>query len=161
MLGAAVFIAAAIGIAVVAAGRFHPGHIVHEGACFAHLAFLVVGFGAVLTVDWIALLWVLGRRDLLDVLRAAENVHVPIWVGYAGLVATGILLEPDLSSPLTQFKIALVLLIGWNGVGAMVLRRALSTGSGIRGYLLISGFSAAASQLGWWGAMLIGFLNGR
>ncbi len=77
------------------------------------------------------------------------------------------LLEPDLSDPLTQAKVALVVLIGWNGVAAALVQRWLSRVAAVRPgeitqrRLLACACSGVVSQLGWWGAMLIGFLNGR
>jgi hypothetical protein len=143
-----------------AATNLHPGRTVHDCALFVHLASLVVGFGAVLTVDWVALLWVLRRRTLTEVLVTAGTVHVPIWAGYAGLVLSGVLLEPALASSITQLKLVLVLLIGWNGLVATWLHHVLQ-GDVRRCLILVSALSATVSQLGWWGAMVIGFLNGR
>lgn len=137
-----------------------PDRVLHDAALFAHLACLVVGFGAVLTVDWVALLWLVRRRELRDVLDQASNVHVPIWGGYVGLVLSGVLLEPDMTSPVTQAKLALVLLIGWNGLLAMWLHGRL-TDRPRRVHLAVSALTASLSQVGWWGAMLIGFLNAR
>lgn len=135
-----------------------PDRALHDAALFAHLACLVVGFGAVLTVDWFALLWIAGRCELTQVLRQASMVHVPIWAGFIGLVLSGVLLEPDLASRITQTKLALVLLIGWNGLLAMWLHVRLSENQH-RFRLSISMLSASISQVGWWGAMAIGFLN--
>ena len=160
----------AAGVAAVswAAGHVHPDPTLHQVALFAHLASLTVGFGAVLAVDWVALLWLLQRRRLADVLAAAGNAHAPAWIGYAGLTLSGMLLRPDLSDPLTQAKVALVVLIGWNGVVAALIQRGLArlTTGGTSGAmsqrrLLACACSGAVSQLGWWGAMLIGFLNAR
>ena len=113
-----------------------------------------------LTVDWVALLWMLRRRRLTDVLTTASNVHVPIWAGYAGLVLSGVMLEPALGSLVTQVKLGLVLLIGWNGLVAMWLHHLLQ-GEVRRCVVLASALSATVSQVGWWGAMGIGFANGR
>ena len=88
----------------------------------------------------------------------------PIWLGYAGLVATGVLLEPDLTSLATRVKLVLVLMVGWNGVLAMVLhgRLASVTGGALGRRLLLTAVgSATVSQVGWWGAMLVGFFNGH
>lgn len=137
-----------------------PDAVLHDAALFAHLACLVVGFGAVLTVDWVALLWLAHRCELRDVLRQAGHVHVPIWAGYAGLVVSGVMLEPDLTTPTTQAKIAMVLLIGWNGLLAMWLHARLTEDS-CRFHLGVSTLTASLSQIGWWGAMLIGFVNSR
>jgi hypothetical protein len=153
-------IAVAGAVCLWTATTVHPGRAVHDCALFVHLASLVVGFGAVLSVDWVALLWVLRRRRLSDVLVTAGNVHVPIWAGYSGLVLSGVLLEPSLGSPITQVKLALVLLIGWNGLVATWLHHVLH-GDVRRRLIVVSALSATVSQLGWWGAMAIGFVNGR
>ncbi|MEU4235902.1 hypothetical protein [Actinoplanes sp. NPDC026619] len=82
-------------LAVVAgAPRQHPSDLVHGVALFGHLVSVVVGFGAVLLVDWFGLLWLTGRRSLDDVLRTAAGAHVPIWLGFAGLLTTGLFLGP-------------------------------------------------------------------
>jgi hypothetical protein len=153
-------IAGAGGACLWTAHHVHPDRVLHDAALFVHLASLVVGFGAVLTVDWVALLWVMRRRRLTDVLATATNVHVPIWAGYAGLVLSGVLLEPALDSGITQVKLGLVLLIGWNGLVAMWLHHLLE-GEVRRVVIAVSAVSATVSQAGWWGAMLIGFANGR
>lgn len=154
----------AIGAAVWVAGHVHPDHTLRQVAVFAHLACLVLGFGAVLAVDWVAMLWLVRRRTLSDVLLTARNAHVPAWLGYAGLILSGILLEPDLTNPITKVKIALVVVIGWNGVGVAIVHRQLSrltTNVMLSRRLLTCACSGAVSQVGWWGAMLLGFLNGR
>jgi hypothetical protein len=157
----------AAGVAVVSwvAGHVHPDRTLHEAALFAHLASLTIGFGAVLAVDWVALLWLLQRRTLADVLGAAGNAHAPAWIGYAGLTLSGMLLQPDLTNPLTQLKLALVVVIGWNGVVAALTQRWLariaSGGVLSQRRLLACACSGVVSQLGWWGAMLLGFVNGR
>lgn len=148
------------GASVWTAAHIAPDQTLHEAALFAHLACLVVGFGAVLTVDWVALRWMAGRSELVDVLRQAGNVHVPIWAGFGGLVLSGVLLEPDLTGPITQAKLGLVLLIGWNGLLAMWLHARLSEDPR-RFRLSLCAITASLSQLGWWGAMAIGFLNAR
>lgn len=142
------------------AGHSHPRQALHEGALFLHLAALVVGFGAVLTVDWVGLLWLTGKRTFADVLATAGNVTLPIWAGYTGLVASGLLLEPNLHDRLTQVKIGLVVLIGLNGLVATTLHRELQGGPSLR-LVAISSTSAGLSQLGWWGAVVIGHLNTR
>lgn len=156
--GLAAFGLAALGAAaVLATTRVQVNDLTHDCALFVHLASLVVGFGAVLSVDWVALLWISGRRDLGQVLETAENVMVPIWAGYAGLVASGIVLAPNLSNPLTIIKLGLVLVIGCNGI--MVSWLAPRLRDNCPRALTLSGMSALVSQLGWWGATVIGYLN--
>lgn len=134
--------------------------VLYEVALFVHLGCLVLGFGAVLTVDWVALQWARGQRNLADVLHAADQVHLPIWLGYAGLVLSGVLLAPDLTSPVTQLKLSLVVVIGWNGLAASWLQRHLRERP--RGLALgASLLCASVSQCAWWGAAVIGFVNAR
>lgn len=134
--------------------------VLHDVALFVHLGCLVLGFGAVLTVDWVALQWARGHRTLVDVLHAADQVHLPIWLGYAGLVLSGVLLAPDLTSPVTQLKLLLVVIIGWNGLAASLLRHRLRDRP--RGLVLAASLLCASiSQGSWWGAAVIGFVNAR
>lgn len=135
-----------------------PAPLVHEVALFVHLGALVLGFGGVLSVDWVAGLYILGKRSLLEMVRAADNAAVPIWAGYAGLVLSGVLLEPNLNSPFTIAKLVVVLVIGLNGVVALGVQRALAREADLR-WMAIGGSSAVISQLGWWGATIIGFVN--
>ena len=58
--------------------------------------------------------------------RLAAAAGPLIWTGLFGLIATGALLKPDLSSPLTVTKLLLVLLVAWNGAAMSVLRRRLA-----------------------------------
>ncbi|MFI5527585.1 hypothetical protein ACIA8O_03410 [Kitasatospora sp. NPDC051853] len=136
----------------------------HTAALLVHLVSLVAGFGAVLAVDYVGTLWLLGRRTLCQVLDLAAPLHVPIWGGLAGLTLSGVLLEPHLDSGLTQLKLVLVLLIALNGVQAGALQRRLERYGEQRPprpLLLRGGLSALVSQLGWWGALLIGFYNAQ
>ncbi|MEU3429846.1 hypothetical protein [Streptomyces gardneri] len=138
--------------------------LLHNVALFAHLASLILGFGAVLAIDYYGLLWLLGRRSLPDTLEHAAPLHVPVWLGVGGLLLTGMLLHPDPNAPLTQVKLVLVLVIALNGVHATALHHRL-TDLGHRGpttgLLVRGGASAVVSQMSWWGAVIIGFLNSR
>jgi hypothetical protein len=159
MAGAALF-ATAMPLAGWTLLHADPTDQVHDVALLVHLAALVIGFGAVLTVDWVGLLWVLGKRTFDDVLRTAGDVTIPIWTGYAGLVASGLCLEPDLTGALTRVKLGLVVLIGVNGLFAITLHGRLVHGPN-RVLVMVAGISAGISQLGWWGALVIGHLNSR
>lgn len=142
----------------------HPSHAVHLGALFLHLAALVAGFGAVIVIDWIGILWALGRRTFADVIHTADAVHVVIWASLLVLVSSGVLLEPDLSSALTRVKLALVLVIAVNGLQAHALQprlAALGATPPPIGLLARAGVTAAVSQLCWWAAMAIGFVNSQ
>jgi hypothetical protein len=156
----AIAIGAATPAACWLAHHVHAGQTLHDAALFAHLASLVVGFGSVLVVDWVALRWAFGRRSLIDVVRSADDVTMLIWIGYAGLVASGVLLSPDLTSIATRIKLGAVLLIGWNGLVATALSRRLHARPS-RNLMLASATCAGVSQAAWWTATTIGFLNAR
>jgi hypothetical protein len=133
-------------------------------ALFAHLAALVLGFGAVLTLDWFGLMWMLRRQTLTTLVRVAQVVHTPIWLGLAGLTLSGVLLAPNTSAPLTVVKLLAVLVVALNGlVAAKVQERllALDGGTPSRRLLLTSVLVAGISQAGWWTATLVGFLNAQ
>ena len=93
-----------------------PPPWLHTVALFVHLASLIVGFGAVLMVDWYALLWVTEWRTVRDLRQVDITLKLPIWVGIIGLLASGALLQPDLGSPLTLVKLGAVLVLSLNGV---------------------------------------------
>jgi hypothetical protein len=128
---------------VLAAPRQHPSELVHSLALFGHLVSVVLGFGAVLLVDWFGLLWLTGNRTLEDVLRTARGAHVPIWLGFAGLLTTGLFA---------------VLIVGLNGVYSGRLAPEMARRPGL---LARSVVATGLSQLGWWTAVVVGFLNSR
>lgn len=151
-----------VAAAVWASTTIAPSARAHELALFCHLVCLVVGFGAVLAVDWVGLLWAVRRRSLAQVLETAGHLHVPIWCGYAGLVVSGAFLEPDLGSPLTVLKLGFVLVVGWNGVlAARLLERLARVGDAVvtHGTRAAAACSVAVSQAGWWVSTAIGYAN--
>ena len=130
-------------------------------ALFCHLTCLVVGFGAVLTVDWFSLRWLLRREPLGTVLTAARGAHLLIWLGLVGLLVSGAALGPDTSSGLVRVKLLAVLVVGINGLLLGRVRDRLAAAEGpVPWPALLPGVAAATiSQLGWWTATLIGFVN--
>ncbi|MFI8962958.1 hypothetical protein ACIGO8_12625 [Streptomyces sp. NPDC053493] len=147
------------------AGHVHADLTLQTAARFLHVASLVAGLGSVLAVDWLAMLWLTGRRPLAGVLDTACALQTPIWAGLGGLTVTGLFLRPDLGSPLTLVKLGLVLAVTLNGLHAhrlgQLLERFREHGAVPRRLLVRSGAAAAISQLGWWGATAIGFLNSQ
>ncbi|BCJ51453.1 hypothetical protein Asp14428_29280 [Actinoplanes sp. NBRC 14428] len=139
----------------------HPGPAMHDAALFAHLAFLTLGFGAVLATEYSFVLWALGRSTFADAVASATRLHVPIWLGLTGLVASGALLSPDLTSGTTILKLVLVGGLTLNGVQAGALTGRLSgAGEPPPARLLLRGAATSAiSQVCWWGAVVIGFLH--
>ncbi len=133
-------------------------------ALFLHLAALVFGFGAVLSLDWFGLMWMLGRQDLMALVRAAQVAHTPIWLGLAGLTLSGVLLAPDVSAPLTEVKLLAVLIVALNGLCATKVQDRLLALDGQappRRLLLAAAGVATVSQAGWWVATAVGFLNAQ
>jgi hypothetical protein len=158
-LRAAVVVTLAWVAVVWSAPHIHAGPAVHRLALLCHLSALVVGFGAVLTVDWLGLQWMLGRVDLGALLRTAGDAHLLVWLGLAGLAASGALLSPDTSAPLTRLKLVAVLVVALNGLYVGRLQRRLAGGPA-RWPLLASGAAAAlTSQVCWWTATVVGFLS--
>ncbi|MEO7448490.1 MAG: transposase [Humibacillus sp.] len=131
-----------------------------------HVLSLVLSLGAVLVIDWHGLLWLAGRRGLTESTRLAAAAGPLIWGGLAGLLASGALLHPDLSSPLTDIKLVLVLTVAWNGAAMSALRRRLArlpphvmpADLARRDWQLMM-TATVVSQIGWWGAVLIGFVK--
>lgn len=151
---------ALIGVALLSQ-QIHPGPVVRSVAQFAHLACVVVGLGSVLAVDWFGLRWRLGHVALQTVVATAGTLAVPIWLGLGGLLASGMLLEPDLSTPMTRVKVLLVAVTGVVGVLALAICRRLSVPGRVpsRRLLRAGVIVAATSQAAWWSAAVIGFLN--
>jgi hypothetical protein len=134
----------------------------HQLLLFGHLAALALGLGAVLAIDWHGLLWLLRRIELPELLTVTSRLTTPVWMGLTGLVATGALLSPDTDSPLTQLKLLLVALVTFNGLHAGAVHNALLRAGGgpLPRRLLARGLAVGAvSQVGWWGATVIGLLN--
>jgi hypothetical protein len=139
---------------------------VHRAVLFVHLISVVISFGAVVFLDVYGLLWVLGQRDLKDILNVVSAGHALIVLGLAGLIGTGLALGPNLDSWLVRVKMALVLVVMLNGVNAYRLSRRLAAlpgnprGANIPWDCVVPMFAAAGiSQAGWWGAILIGFVS--
>lgn len=131
-----------------------------------HVMSLVAAFGAVLLVDWHGLLWLAGRRALTESTRLAAAASPIIWAGLGGLFVTGTLLRPDIGSPLTLVKLALVLAVCVNGAVMAPVRLKLTELSADASPVDVPErewrrmmLATTVSQLGWWGAVVIGFVN--
>lgn len=141
--------------------RVQPGPAVQDLARFGHLAALVLGFGAALTVEWFGLLWVLRRRPLAAVTQVAQGAHLPIWLGLVGLAATGVVLLPDQLTVPSLLKLLAVLVVALNGIAAARMQRRLdAAGPAVpRSLQRWAAGTALVSQLGWWSAVTIGYVN--
>lgn len=138
---------------------------IHSLALFIHLVSVIVGFGAVIVIDTVGLLWII-KSYSTKTMRSTANICQPlIWLGFTGLVCSGLFLGPNISSSLTQTKLVLVLFIGLNGINLHYLRQKLDS-FGDKAFFkmpvsfqLWSFVSISLSQLAWWGAIIIGFIN--
>ncbi len=134
-------------------------------ALFAHLISLVVGFGAVLVVDFCGLLWVLNRKPTRDILTLTSIAQPLIWLGFLGLIVSGLFLHPNLHSVWTRIKLLAVVVTGLNGIYLHYLRGQTKSLGDVRfadtpmQYKLKSFAGITLSQLGWWTAIIIGFLT--
>ena len=155
-------------LVVVVAATFpleHPQ--VFRAALFIHLIGMATGFGAVLMIDVYGLMWLFGHKTLSELVDLVTTAHSVIGVAVGALLASGIALRPDLSSPLARFKMLLVLILMLNGVWAQHLlvgmKRTLPAeiqGASIPWVGFQRALAAALiSQSTWWGAIVIGFLT--
>jgi FtsH-binding integral membrane protein len=160
--GTAAAVTAAWAAAIWTTQHVTSDPLLRDCALFVHLASLTVGMGAVLTLDWFAARWLLGHHDRADLLRLVGGTHTLIWAGFSGLTLSGVFLAPDLSNGWTQVKLLTVLVVALNGLHAHHLQRQLETTATL-GWLLMAraGAVATISQVGWWTAVVVGFLNAR
>lgn len=159
---AAVLAALTLAVVVWIADHLTVDPVLHKAGLFVHLASLVIGFGGVLMGDYLVLRWLAGRSSFAEALHGMNRLHTPIWIGLAGLIVSGAVLEPNLASNLTRTKLALVLILTLNGLQARVLSRRLAhhTSTPLTTRLLLwAAVSGLVSQFSWWGAILIGFWN--
>ena len=151
---------------VLVGGSLATGAEIHRIALAAHILALVLSFGAILVLDLVGLLWLLGRRDVHDTRRLESAAQPLIWAGLAILLISGAMLHPDLSSPPTQVKLVSILILMLNG---LVLTQAMKelhllppgtlfTGmaAGLRARLIAA---LCISQACWWTSVLVGLLN--
>ncbi len=137
-------------------------------ALFVHLISLVIGFGAVMVIDAFGALWLFRKMnvELPLVRRVAHITQIMIWIGFSGLVASGIpmILMKGHVDNLTAIKLFLVALVGLNGVALHFIKKSMdklgqNAQSVPPNIFLRIGLATTVSQLGWWGATLIGFYH--
>ncbi|MEV5833339.1 hypothetical protein [Nocardia sp. NPDC052112] len=152
---------AALATAIWLSTQLHCTPALQHAALLIHLASLVLGFGAVLAVDYFAIAWVLRRTPLREMLTVAERLQLPIWLGVIGLVASGVLLEPNIADHTTQTKMVLVVALTLNGLQASAFTDRVSARGGVldRALIVRGALTLLISQACWWGALWIGFWN--
>lgn len=142
------------------------GPELHRIGLAVHILALVLSFGTILVVDWLGLLWLLGKVQMHESGRLEAAAKPLIWGGLALLLASGALIDPDLGNPVTVIKLVCVLVLMLNGLGiAPAMHQLLALppqtrfgelGRRIRMRLLIA---LTVSQTCWWTAVLIGLVN--
>ncbi len=164
-----VIVTGAWAVVVVAAAIFPlDDPRVARVALFIHLmSGWLSGFGAVVMIDVYGLMWMFGHKTLHELVDLVTAAHSVIGVAVGGLLASGIALRPDFSSPLALFKMLLVLVLMLNGVWAQhfLTHMKKTLPAEVRGPSIPwAGFqralaAALISQSTWWGAIVIGFLT--
>ncbi|MGK7390398.1 MAG: hypothetical protein ACNS60_08600 [Candidatus Cyclobacteriaceae bacterium M2_1C_046] len=134
-------------------------------ALFFHLSFLILGFGSVLVTDLYGLLWIRNRVRFTQVIKVSSVTEYFIWAGWIGMVAAGIpliILKGEIDN-LMIIKLFFVVLIGINGIPLHFLQKKVegySKGENVPDLFMFRlSLAIFISQLGWWGALLIGFLH--
>lgn len=167
-LAACVAVTALWALAVFGSTRIKVGHDVHHVAVFLHVVSLTFGFGPVVALDVCGLAALLRRRGftLADAVRTAAVVDPLIWAGYLGLILSGLLLRPDLHSPLMWVKLGAALAAGLNGINAHGVMTAMSfvpratrLADLPRPFAVRALTATAISQGAWWTAIVIGFFG--
>src|SRR6478736_6191462 len=99
VIGLSAAAAAAWLLSVTMSTAVHVSGYAYNLAVVIHVLSLVVAFGAIILVDWHGFLWLIGRRHLSEILRLDGAATPLIWGGLAGMLATGVFLNPHLSNP--------------------------------------------------------------
>lgn len=132
---------------------------------FAHLSFLILGFGSVLVTDLYGLLWTWDRIHFKEIIEVSSVTQKFIWIGWIGMITAGIpliILKGQIDN-LMIIKLFFVAVIGLNGYPLHLIHKKLQRYKdedivpGIFIFRLI--LSITISQIGWWGAIIIGFLH--
>lgn len=145
---------------------FDFGPYVHGIGLAVHVISLAVAFGTILVVDWLGILWLLGKVPVHEPGKLESAAKPLIWGGLAGLLLSGALIRPDLDSPLTWIKLVSVLILMLNGLfvhpalqqlfALPAGTRFVDVGRLLRVRLMVT---AGISQACWWTAVLIGLAN--
>ncbi len=134
-------------------------------ALFFHLVFLIMAFGAVMVIDFFGALMLFKKTTLALVKRVANITQKLIWIGWVGMVISGLnlILLKGYVDNLTKIKIFFVLLIGLNGIFLHHIKKAMekfhSEHELPKKLMFNIFFASLVSQTGWWGALVIGFAH--
>lgn len=142
------------------------GPELHRIGLAVHILALVLSFGTILVVDWLGLLWLLGKVEIHASGKLEAAAKPLIWGGLALLLTSGALIDPDLTNPVTVVKLVAVLVLMLNGLSiAPALHQLLALPPHTRFSELTRGLrlrlmiALTVSQACWWTAVLIGLIN--
>ena len=129
-----------------------------------HIVSLIVGMGAVIVIDVFGLLWIFKKVELVFVAKVANTTQKLIWIGWVGLVLSGVglIFIKGYVDNLTFIKLFFVALVGFNGVLLHFVKKSIESvvGEDVPTKLKFNiAFTSTISQIGWWGAITIGFLH--
>ncbi|MDQ3014640.1 MAG: hypothetical protein M3Q73_02160 [bacterium] len=134
-------------------------------ALFIHVISFIIGFGAVIVIDTFGSLWLIKRVKLATVNTVANVTEKLIWLGWSGLVLSGsvLLYHKGFIDNLTWIKLFFVLMLGLNGLFLHSIKKSmerLGTPEELPKIIMFrTALASAISQLGWWGAISIGFYH--
>lgn len=84
-------------LASVLVGHFVDcGPELHRIGLAVHILALVLSFGTILVVDWLGLLWLMGKVHMHESPKLEAAAKPLIWGGLALLLVSGALIQPDL-----------------------------------------------------------------
>ncbi|MCC7543653.1 hypothetical protein IT415_02995 [bacterium] len=132
---------------------------------FTHLIGFAIGFGSVLLVDTVGLLWVFRKVKVSQLGWLTGIAQKLIWASVVIQVISGsILLDPEYVTIRTKIKLAAVLILVINGVVFDRIRKQMLAYKQDdfwkmpRPFQLLSVAAISLSQLCWWTATVIGFI---
>ena len=132
---------------------------------FIHLSCLILGFGSVLVTDLYGMLWIKDRVRFTQLVSVSGITQKFIWAGWFGMVGAGIglIIFKGAIDNLMVIKLFFVALIGLNGLLLNSLHKKVegyTQGEHVPNLFMFRLMLALfISQLGWWGALLIGFMH--
>lgn len=134
---------------------------------FSHLIFLMVGFGSVIVIDVCGIFWLANKIKLSFISKVANITQPLIWIGWSGLVLSGIplLLIKGSISDITVLKLFAVFMLALNGIYLHIIKdnfKKYQNEEHIPKLLYFRiGLATFVSQICWWTAIVIGFLNNK
>lgn len=132
-----------------------------------HLLAIFVAYGSVLIVDFMGLLWLLGKIGRERMIKITNWDQPVIWTALITILVSGILLEPDLTKTLVKIKMLLVVAMLANGFNLETLRKKTLTFTEQRfwdlprSYQVWSAGSIMLSQALWLSIIILGAIISR